>query len=53
MAGWDDYNETIHDRAQQERNLQSLVDEKGYHTPEMSNEEIEEEINDASAELRI
>ena len=53
MAGWDDYNETIHDRAQQERNLQSLVDEKGYHTPELSNEQIEEEINDASAELRV
>ena len=42
MAGWDDYNETIQDRAQQERNLQHLVDEKGYHTPEKH--ELAEEL---------
>lgn len=32
MAGWDDSNEHFKDTRQQERNLQNLVDDKGYHT---------------------
>ena len=51
MAGWDDYNETIHDRAQQERDLQHLVNDKGLYTnhdePDMSGAEISEEINES------
>ena len=43
MAGWDDFNETIPDYEQRERNLQYLVDEKGYHTPEIE-EALEREL---------
>ena len=43
MAGWDDFNETIPDYEQRERNLQYLVDEKGYHTPEIE-EALEQEL---------
>lgn len=46
MAGWDDYNEMIKDSEQQERNLQHMVDEKGYHMPEIEKtlkQELEQE----------
>lgn len=43
MSGWDDFNETIQDRLQQERNLQHLVDEKGYHT--VRDDALEDEAN--------
>lgn len=43
MAGWDDYEETFRDVDQKERNLQHLVDERGYHTPEPDMDEQEME----------
>ena len=43
MAGWDDYEETFRDADQKERNLQHLVEERGYHTPEPDVDEQEAE----------
>ena len=38
MAGWDDANEWSKDKKQQERNLQNLIDDKGYNTSEDDND---------------
>ena len=38
MAGWDDANEWSKDKKQQERNLQNLIDDKGYNTNDDEND---------------